>query len=280
MTMHFIPGITPTRSIAKPLWFAFRGNEMLIIPSNDSVSIPSEEPAALNLHPLRAQYFGAFNGRPCYTADLPDNADAPEGMAFRGLLLLYPLLSENLFWVSGRAFQIVHFDRTHRFCSLCGTPLTQKSDEMAKICPGCNLVTYPRISPAIIVMVIREQEILLARAQHFPDNFYSVLAGFVEPGETLEEAVRREIKEEVDISVKNIRYFGSLPWPFPHSLMIAFIADYAEGAIRIDGREIVDASWFCTDTLPRIPGRISIARRMIDWFIEKQSECERGGYIL
>ncbi len=278
MTAHFISGITPPRTIAKSLWFHFRGNEMLVIPSNDSVSIPSDEPESLNLHPLHTRYFGAFNGRPCYTADLPDDDEAPEGMAFRGLLLLYPLLSENLFWAAGRAFQIVHFDRTCRFCSLCGTPLTQKSDEMAKICPHCSLVIYPRISPAIIVMVTRGNEILLARAQHFPDNFYSVLAGFVEPGETLEEAARREIKEEVDISVKNIRYFGSLPWPFPHSLMVAFIADYADGIIRIDGREIVDASWFSTDSLPRIPGRVSIARRMIDWFIQ-QSEGERGGYI-
>jgi NAD+ diphosphatase len=130
------------------------------------------------------------------------------------------------------------------------------------------LVNYPRLSPAIIVAVLKNKQVLLARNKRFKLPFYSVLAGFVEPGETIEECVQREIREEVGITVKNIRYFGSQPWPFPNSLMIAFVADYADGEITIDGSEIIDAAWFSKDDLPQIPPTISIARQLIDWFVD------------
>jgi NAD+ diphosphatase len=129
---------------------------------------------------------------------------------------------------------------------------------------------FPRISPAVIVLVEHEDMILLARANRFQGELYSVLAGFVEPGETLEEAVRREIKEEVGIDVKDIHYFGSQPWPFPDSLMIAFTASYAGGDIKVDGDEITTAGWFKAGNLPEIPGSISIARKLIDWYVAKQ----------
>jgi NAD+ diphosphatase len=132
------------------------------------------------------------------------------------------------------------------------------------------LVNYPRLSPAIIVAVLKNNQILLARNKRFKLPFYSVLAGFVEPGETLEECVQREIREEVGIMTKNIRYFGSQPWPFPNSLMIAFVADYADGEITIDGSEIIDAAWFSKGELPQIPPTISIARQLIDWFTKTE----------
>ncbi len=124
---------------------------------------------------------------------------------------------------------------------------------------------------AIIVAIERGDQLLLARARRFPTVMYSVLAGFVEPGESLEEAVAREVKEEVGLSLKDIRYFGSQPWPFPHSLMIGFTATYAGGEITLDENEIVDAGWYTVDHLPPIPGKISIARKLIDWFMAKQS---------
>jgi NAD+ diphosphatase len=138
------------------------------------------------------------------------------------------------------------------------------------MCPQCGLINYPRLSPAVIVAVLKNNKILLGRNKRFKLPFYSVLAGFVEPGETLEQCVKREIHEEVGITVKNIRYFGSQPWPFPDSLMIAFTADYAGGDIHLDGSEIIDAAWFGKDNLPQIPPRISIARQLIEWFIQNQ----------
>lgn len=130
---------------------------------------------------------------------------------------------------------------------------------------------YPRLSPAVIVLVQRGDEVLLGRSNRFPSAFYSVLAGFVEPGETLEETVQREIYEETGILVKDITYFGSQPWPFPNSLMIGFTAQYAGGSIVLGDDEIQDAGWFTLDTLPEIPSRVSIARRLIDWWIDQQT---------
>ena len=148
-------------------------------------------------------------------------------------------------------------------------PTADKQDERAKICQQCGLVNYPRVSPAIIVAVIKDDQILLARSGRFPGGFFSVLAGFVEPGESLEACVKREVFEETGIAVQNIRYFGSQPWPFPDSLMVGFTAEYAGGDIQIDGREIVAADWYSRDNLPNIPPGISIARQLIDWFAEK-----------
>jgi NAD+ diphosphatase len=165
------------------------------------------------------------------------------------------------------AFQIVHWDRTHRFCGQCGQPMEPMTEERARKCARCDLVFFPRLSPVIIVRVSRGEQLLLARSPHTPPAMYSVLAGFVEPGETLEEAVMREVMEEVGVSLRNIRYFGSQPWPFPHSLMIGFTAEHAAGEIRIDGKEIEDANWYSVDRLPMLPSPISIARRLVDDFL-------------
>ena len=127
---------------------------------------------------------------------------------------------------------------------------------------------FPRLAPAVIVAVTKGDKILLAHSSEWRGKLYSVLAGFVEPGETFEECVEREIMEEVGIKVKNIRYFGSRPWPFPHSLMVGFTAEYESGEITIDQVEITDAQWFTSDNLPLVPGKISIARQLIDWFVE------------
>jgi NAD+ diphosphatase len=143
--------------------------------------------------------------------------------------------------------------------------------ERAKRCPACNLHAWPRVSPAVIARVTRGNEILLARGRRFPDPIYSVLAGFVDPGESLEEAVVREIREEVGVEVTDLCYFGSQPWPFPHSLMVGFTARWAGGEIRIDEEELVDAAWFDVDALPPVPPRLSIARRLIDDFVASPS---------
>jgi NAD+ diphosphatase len=125
------------------------------------------------------------------------------------------------------------------------------------------------MTPAVIVAVVSQQRILLARAGRYPGRMFSVIAGYVEPGETLEQCVRREVREEVGIAIEDIRYFGSQPWPFTGSLMVAFTAAHAGGEIAVDNREIVEAGWFTAADLPEIPGKISIARRLIDWYVAR-----------
>jgi len=234
------------------------------------LSVPQlKSPDELGLSITRRHYLGTLDGVACFSAELPNNRDAPEGNIFQGLWKLYGHLEENLFKVAVRAIQIVDWDRNHRFCGRCGEQTINKQDVRAKVCPECGFTMFPRISPAVIVLVEKEDMVLLARANRFQGDLHSVLAGFVEPGETLEEAVQREIKEEVGIDVKDIRYFQSQPWPFPDSLMIAFTASYAGGEIKVDGEEIAAAGWFKAGSLPEIPGSISIARRLIDWFTDK-----------
>ena len=237
---------------------------------------PRESPGACGAGPTE-HYLGAIAeahpgehaGLPCIAVDLPASAEAADGLAFQGLRQLFGLIDDELFAVAGRAFQVVEWDRTHRFCGRCGGATVHHERDRARQCPGCGLVSYPRVSPAVIVLVSRGDRFLLARNASFPGKRYSILAGFVEAGETLETAVVREIREEVGIEVRDVTYFGSQPWPFPHSLMVGFTAQHASGEIAIDGEEIIDAGWYGTDPeqLPELPNRISISRRIIDSFL-------------
>lgn len=267
----FVPGVCPPQDEgAAALWFAFCRDRLLVVEGSGAVSIPRQRNlASLKLNPLRWQYLGAYEGTSCYSAELAQDAKAPPGMSFLGLRQLFDALPEELFALAGRAKQIMEWDRDHRFCGRCGAPMAAQTEDRSKKCPECGLTSFPRLAPAVIVAVTREDEILLAHAARFAAGWYSVLAGFVEPGETLEEAVAREVFEEVGVWVKDIRYFGSQPWPFPHSLMVGFTAQYAGGQIALDPREIKDARWFKLDQLPNIPGRISIARRLIDHVAER-----------
>ena len=259
------------RSAVEPtsaLWFIFDNGRLLIKIKNDICSIPATSDLVIYKSAIfYEQCIGTLDDRPCFAAEFNGNLLADTELAFKDLRGLFGMLEEDLIWIAGRANQLVNWNQTHRHCGRCGTLTADKTDERAKICPECGLVNYPRLSPAVIVAVLKDDRILLGRNKRFRLPFYSVLAGFVEPGETLEACVKREIREEVSITVKNIRYFGSQPWPFPDSLMIAFVADYAGGEIRTDGSEIIDAAWFAKDNLPQIPPKISIARQLIDWFV-------------
>lgn len=270
MSRSFISGVAPPEEVQSSLWFAFAGNKLLVRQVGNRYEIPT----AIDLVPIRTQYLGQLGDRSCFSAELAKDTIPPEGFALLGLRDLYGNLNEEEFAIAGRAVQIVEWDRTHQFCGHCATPMTQLPNERAKRCPKCGLVNYPRLSPAMIVLVSRDEEILLARAHRFPTGMYSVLAGFVEPGESLEETVVREVREEVGVEVKNIRYFGSQPWPFPNSLMIGFMAEYAGGSIALEEKEIADAKWFHKNSLPPIPPRISIARKLIDAFVEGKGAIE------
>ena len=190
-----------------------------------------------------------------YAFEYGADTQAPQGMLWQGLRALYGRLDDSLFALAGRALQYVDWDRTHQFCGRCGTPTVHRSGERARECPACALIVYPRIAPAVMCLIRRGHEILLARSPRFPPGMYSALAGFVEPGESLEQCLAREVLEETGVRIANPRYFASQPWPFPHSLMIAFVADYAGGEITPAPDEIEDAQWFGIDALPKLPNR-------------------------
>ena len=272
----FFSSIVPPAEHLEPAWwFAFQGDRLLVRPRASSLSIPClvdfEESG---FTAVRQHYLGKFSNRHCYAVELDEGISPPGEMDFQGLRQVYGLIDEDLFALAGRALQIVEWDRTNQYCSRCGSRMGTSPTERAKECPHCGLLAFPRLSPAIIVLVEREDKLLLARPYHFPPGRYSVIAGFVEPGETLEEAVVREVREEVGLALKDIHYFGSQPWPFPHSLMIGFTASYAGGKISLDDAEIEDAGWFTPDNLPDIPGKISIARKLIDCFLAKHGILE------
>jgi NAD+ diphosphatase len=223
--------------------------------------------AALGVGESDAHDLGILEGERALAVALDETTAVTDPLFVAGPMEIRNIhrdLGPEAFRVAGMANQLVDWARTHKFCGRCATPTERMKDERAMRCPACGLVAYPRITPAVIVLVQRGDEALLARGVRFPLPFYSALAGFVEVGETLEDTVAREIREEVGIEVDRIRYFGSQPWPFPHSLMLAFRAEWASGEIAADPREIADAHWFRADALPQIPPRLSIARTLID----------------
>jgi len=214
-------------------------------------------------------YLGERDGMSCCCVGVDEGITPPDSFEFSDIRQLYSVLDLELWQLAGYARQIVDWDRNFTYCGRCGSATSYMKDERAKVCNACGLINYPRISPAIIVAVVRDGKILLAQGTRFRLPFYSVLAGFVEPAENLEECVVREVREEVGIEIENIRYFSSQPWPFPDSLMIAFFADYKAGEIAIEPVELIDAGWFAPDNLPDIPPEGSVARKMINEFIRK-----------
>ena len=266
----FVPAVRPPeRPSERAVWFAFQGDQLLVVPADTEAALPEwAELERLGASPATAHYLGRLEDVDCFALDInPENGQLqlPDGRSLEGLRALYGRLPDNLFSVAGRAAQILEWDRTHRFCGRCGAPTERLQDERARRCPKCELLAYPRLSPAVIMLVRKGDEILLARNAARGGTFWSVLAGFVEPGESLEEAVVREVREEVGVEIRDLRYFGSQPWPFPHQLMIGFTANYASGEIQVDPHELVEARWFPKDELPeQLPSRISIARRLID----------------
>lgn len=287
MNQNFVAGIKPPDNRATPAyWFLFHKYDLLVFleESSGAAQLPRvASPASLNLagfSVVREQYFGCVEGAErihCYAAELvAKGAERPvlaDGLALLNLRRLFGRLPEADLWLAGRAVQLVDWDRTHQFCGQCGARTHPSPNERVKRCPDCGHTSYPRLSPAVIVRVERQgkhgREILLARNRRATVPMYSVLAGFVEPGETLETCARREIYEEVGLTVENIRYFGSQPWPFPNSLMIAFTAEYKSGEIVLEESELLDAQWFRPDDLPPTPPPLSIAHQLIADFVQE-----------
>jgi NAD+ diphosphatase len=210
-------------------------------------------------------FLGVLDGRHCWAVDV-DVANDGERDDVVDLFRLWSSVDEPTWALAGRAVQLVEWQRNHRFCGRCGAATVEAPGERATKCPECGLLAYPRLAPAVIMLVERDDgRALLARNANFPAGMFSCLAGFVEPGETLEHAVRREVMEEVGLAIGDVEFRGSQPWPFPHQVMIGFGAQYLSGEIAIDGQEIVEAQWFTADETPNFPtGGMSIAGRLID----------------
>jgi NAD+ diphosphatase len=270
--MHWPDG----HSAQASLWFCVRDTSVLVTGDDDHVSFPDHVPDGIQ-HVL-----GSLGARTCLAVDGTDHV-APAGTRWCDLRRLYRLIDETAWAIAARAVQVVEWDRTHRHCGRCGMPTVPATTERVRRCPKCHLHAYPRVSPAVIVLVTRgdrDEEALLAWGTRRQQAFYSTLAGFVEPGETLEEALEREIKEEVGIDVTDIAYFGSQSWPFPHQLMVGYRARYAGGEIVLQASEIREARWFAPDDVRQeksaVRGRFSIAGKLIDGWLAEQA-ARNGG---
>ena len=253
----------------KTLWIYVSGDSVAVCGKEKPEIYSSARPSGISGSGMMAEYLGHRGTMAYYAAELPPGAPLPEGRVVSGVRELWGCIPDEDLAIAAYAVRMIGAAKANRFCGRCGIPTKPVLTERAWQCPACSHIIYPRISPAIIVLIKKGNEILLARSPRFPKGMYSVIAGFVEPGETLEEALCREVQEEVGLSVHNIRYFASEPWPFPDSLMIGFTADYAGGEIRIDNNEIVAAGWFDRDNLPQLPAKMSISRALIEEWVHQ-----------
>jgi len=259
----------PPKSLSPDdVMMVFRDGLILVKNRSSVYDLPTRNDLLLNTIPVQNEtYTGSFKSLLYFFAEVAGDDSLPPGYEFVKLRPFQYGIDEELYCVCARALHLAHWEKTHRFCGRCGTKMQPKKDDRAKECPACGMLSFPRISPAIIVAVVNNNRLLLAKNKKSAFDFYSVLAGFVEPGESFEQCVRREVFEEVNVRVKNIRYFGSQPWPYPDTLMVGFTAEYDGGEICEDGIEIETAGWFSPNNLPKIPPATTISRKLIDWFI-------------
>lgn len=254
-------------------WFVFCKGDLLLEKTSDGrYTIPYQEEAPTplkewtNVHTITP--FGDDDVR-TYTIDGPVTDNPRYEMC--GLRATYNKLPHDLYQIAGKCQEILYWDDNTRFCGVCGGPMKMHT-EISKRCTHCGKEIWPLLATAIIVLIRREDKVLLVHARNFRGKFFGLVAGFVETGETLEEAVVREVHEEVGIKIKNIRYFASQPWPYPCGLMVGFTADYVSGELHLQRSELDDAGWFDRDHLPPVPDKMSIARQLIDSWLEESSK--------
>lgn len=276
---RFVRAAGNGRGQGQGLWFIFNGDKLLLAVNSASARpLDTAEIEALGPLPERAHLLGFLDGQACLAVELAAgaNPETLQGPAPRppavDLRQAYGMLPELEYAIAGYASQVLHWDRTTHFCPVCGTRVEQLETERAKRCPACGFLQYPRVSPAIITLIYRPGQVLLTRQASWPQGRYSLVAGFVEAGESLEECLRREVAEEVGVAVDEIRYLGSQPWPFPHQLMVGFLARYQAGEVAIDAAELEHAAWFDLDALPDLPPPLSISRRILDWHLAAQRD--------
>ena len=274
---RFVSEVAPPdgADLSDALYFVCMGDEMLSI-SEQGVPRPitADEFRWVDVEVAYKHYLGRWEDRACYA--LAASGRPPEGFAATGLRAWLGRVEPDFFALAGRAKQIVAWHQEHRFCGRCGAATEDHATDRAKHCPDCGLTIYPRLSPSIIVLVRKGEDMLLARNVAWPTTMFSTLAGFVEPGESIEQTVHREVAEEVGIEVTNLRYLGSQSWPFPNSLMLGFHADYASGELTFHDGEIAEARWFHYRELPNVPGGTAISRWLINAFIDEMAEAGKA----
>lgn len=246
----------------KSYYFVFCKDELLLEQQEDgSYSVPLSEEPPTEIKPwttlLRVTQLNGVDVR-AYNLQAP----TPEG-TFCPLRQSYYKLPLELYLKAGKCAELLYWDQNTRFCGVCGGTMKFHTD-ISKRCEHCGKEVWPQLATAIIVRITRDDEILMARARNFRGDFYGLIAGFVETGETLEEAVVREVHEETGLEIKDIRYFGSQPWPYPSGLMVGFTAHYAGGQIHVQREELKNVAWFHRDHLPKLPEKLSIARQLVD----------------
>lgn len=252
----FVNLLVEPKAYERAFWFIFSKGKLLL----EGENLPTQCLYSID----RVLYMGTWQGTHLFAAETEENV--PE-TALRPLQALHSILRPEEYALAGRSMELLHWDRIHKYCGSCGALTVSRQDERCRECPLCGLLAYPKMSVAVLALVKREDKILLARGRNFPQPFYSALAGFLDMGETLEQCVAREVREETGLIVENIRYFGNQPWPLSHSLMVGFFCDWEAGELQLDPVEIADAGWFSRDNLPFLPPPISLARLLIDAFV-------------
>jgi NAD+ diphosphatase len=267
----FEPDHRTPENADEALYFVFRGGELVTdMRAPEPCLLPREQVRFLGSPPVRQQFLGYYHGKPVFARELPAD-DQLDAMQYQvgNLYQVLGRVSEEMFALAGRALQLLAWERDNQFCGRCGADMANHAADRAMHCEPCASVIYPRISPCIITLVTRGEELLLARNANFPIEMYSTLAGFIEAGETAEECLVREVKEEVGVDVGEIRYFRSQSWPFPNQLMLGFFAEYTGGDIVCTDDEIAEAYWFKPDQLPTIPPIHSISGQLIQHHVEQ-----------
>ncbi len=267
LNVEFQSAVKAPRAIDRAWYFVFFQGQILFDMDADKPFQPlqAEDQELIDGFAGKQHFMGMYRDIACFAIE----AGQTLGQGFCGLRGLFGKTDNLMLALAGRAQQICEWYRTHQYCGRCGNPTKEHDTDRAMVCQDCRIFSYPRISPSIIVRVHRGREVLLARNHRFPEAMYSTLAGFVEPGESIEETLVREVKEEVGVNVCHLQYLGSQPWPFPNSLMLGFHAEYESGDIKLQEEEIADANWFPIDNLPKIPGNIAISRWLINDYLVK-----------
>ena len=251
-------------------WFVFCNNQLLIEKKSDGYHIPSgkeppvEVPEGNTIHTI-----GNINGMTAKTYAVSEPVEGTEEdlHMMKDLRASFSVLPLEEYKMAGKASQILTWDKNSRYCPACGVPTVQ-TGPIVKKCPQCHQEIYPRISPAIIVLIKKGDSVLLVHARNFRGTFKGLVAGFLEPGETLEQCVHREVMEETQLRIKNLKYFDSQPWPYPSGIMVGYTAEYESGIIKLQDEELNTGAFYDRDHLPELPQKLSIARRMIDAWLE------------